>query len=828
MSVLVGLAACNGDDVGTSEATTTSDSTTDTTSTSTTSTSSESDTEVSTTSTSTSTSTSTTSESTSTTVDTTTDGVTTSTTTDGTTTDDTTTGGFQCGDVLCPDNYLCLYDACIPDLGPCASYDDCPGDSYCDNDGQCIPYGVPPDKINDENCQKPDFPAGVTPVVQCEWTGPNNVNDLTNLSHYIYTTPLVADLNLDDDPDKLQPSVIVTTWRTITGGRLGMLRVFDGRTCEEQMRIGGEDEMGTANRLAYGAQIAVADLDGDVANGGHPEIIALHRDESVNPPTTRLIAFGIDNTDLDNPKLNRLWYGRDCGNNNLPVNFGSQWVNHGPSVIDLNDDGIPEIVHDEMVFAANGCIQNAPSYLHYLDLGVQSAVVDVDLDSLPDLVRFNRIAGWNNNTKMWETKPWFFQNANQKSGHVAIANAGTYSSVVGKDINELPEIVVVSAPDNNAPASTTGEVRMMALNGSTVWGPTPIYKGNQVYGGRGGPPTVSDFDGDGQVEFAVAGAYFYTVYDPDCANVVPAQRPGGKCERAPDMLNMPNGVLWAQPASDWSSNITGSSIFDFDGDGKPEVVYRDECWARVYDGSSGKVIFSAPGFSLTGMENPVVADVDGDFASEIVVPRTLGNITCPAVDPLFAESGTHVKKSGFVVYRDPEDRWANSRPVWNQHSYSITHITDQATVPKSTEIAQNWLVEGLNNYRQNTQGGFGNLDIADLTVEMLDLGSLCMFGDGEKVLTAEVCNRGTAPVQDGAIVAFYETANKQDGFDQAKLACSTSTQKLLNVGDCEVVDCLAVLKGDGNIFVKVDPDSLISDCHPGNNLGADAFEICPG
>jgi len=276
-----------------------------------------------------------------------------------------------------------------------------------------------------------------------------------------------------------------------------------------------------------------------------------------------------------------------------------------------------------------------------------------------------------------------------------------------------------------------------------VWGPIPLYKGADPFAGRGGPPTVSDFDADGQVEFAVAGAYSFGVYDPDCAPVVPAQRPGGKCVRDPmqQAKNLPDGVLWVQPSSDWSSNMTGGSVFDFDGDGKAEVVYRDECWARVYDGASGNVLFSAPGFSLTGLEYPTIADVDGDFKSEIVVPRTLGNISCPTTDPLFAGSGNHVKKSGFVIYRDPMDRWANSRPVWNQHAYSITHINDDATVPKSKSILNNWLVEGLNNFRQNTQGAFGLLDIADLTVELTDLGQICMFDGGVKELSAEVCNR---------------------------------------------------------------------------------------
>jgi hypothetical protein len=78
--------------------------------------------------------------------------------------------------------------------------------------------------------------------------------------------------------------------------------------------------------------------------------------------------------------------------------------------------------------------------------------------------------------------------------------------------------------------------------------------------------------------------------------------------------------LWSRRTQDHSSNITGSSVFDFEADGKAEVVYADECFARVYSGSDGKVIFSQYRSSSTWLENPVVADVDGDFRAELVVP----------------------------------------------------------------------------------------------------------------------------------------------------------------------------------------------------------------
>jgi hypothetical protein len=98
----------------------------------------------------------------------------------------------------------------------------------------------------------------------------------------------------------------------------------------------------------------------------------------------------------------------------------------------------------------------------------------------------------------------------------------------------------------------------------------------------------------------------------------------------PFVPSLPDGILWAKLSQDYSSSETGSSIFDFNGDGASEVVYRDECYMRVYDGSSGSVLFSAPASSGTGQEYPVVADVSGTFTTQIVAPRAANGGNCPS------------------------------------------------------------------------------------------------------------------------------------------------------------------------------------------------------
>ncbi len=734
------------------------------------------------------------------------------------------TGDLPCGG--CPPNFICKYDQCIPDLGPCATFDDCPGDSYCDMDGICIPYDVPMGIINDPECKKDNIPEGIKPEQQCEWNGmvkdPNT--DKTVKSTYIYTTPMVADLNLDKDPQKLQPSIIVTTFETIgTMGRIGTLRVFDGRTCGEQMRAGGADEPNDANRPAYAVPWSIGDLDGDVVKGGHPELVGYHRVTSANDAgPVHLYALRV-NSDVDPPVLERMWYGRTCEDDKL-LTFGSANMLNGPMLQDLNDDEFPEIIVGDMVFDNQGCLQTtwAANTTNYMPV-----IADVDFDGVPDLVTNKRTAGWDQKTTEWVNKPWFVANANQLGGWTSMANLGAYTVIDGLDTEQLPEVAVLSV------VNSVGRLRIQTLDGKTVWGPTNLYaKGNEVVG-SGGTVTISDFDGDGQAEMATAAASYYAVYDPDCVAALmgesPPERPGGKCERSPaqQAKNLPDGVLWVQPSQDLSSNVTGSSIFDFNGDGQAEAVYRDECYIRVYDGRTGEVIYSAPASSGTGAEYPAIADVDGDFATEIVVPRTPFN-ACPKVDPIFPMSGNFAARTGFVVYRDPLDRWANSRPIWNQHPYYITHVSDNASIPRSSETLNNWQVDGLNNFRQNTQGNLGKLNVADLTVELADLDSLCELQGGMADLSAEVCNRGTNPVQDGVVVEFLETTDPNAPVEDAVVVCQAVTTKLLLPGECEIIQCSAELKGGGNIFVDVDPEDKIADCHPGNNLGAGALGICPG
>ena len=188
-------------------------------------------------------------------------------------------------------------------------------------------------------------------------------------------------------------------------------------------------------------------------------------------------------------------------------------------------------------------------------------------------------------------------------------------AVVDFDFDDDPETIhpsIVFVSDDGVDGSSelpTGVVRV--IDGGTC---AHQYTIDAHLTSHSSPPAIGDLDGDGRAEFATAGLANYVVYDLDC---VPG---GGTGECGTGRVD---GILWQMPSQDASSNRTGSSVFDFEGDGAAEAVYADECFVRVYQGATGDVLYSQYRSSCTWYENPIVADTDGDYNAELVVPSNL-------------------------------------------------------------------------------------------------------------------------------------------------------------------------------------------------------------
>jgi hypothetical protein len=177
------------------------------------------------------------------------------------------------------------------------------------------------------------------------------------------------------------------------------------------------------------------------------------------------------------------------------------------------------------------------------------------------------------------------------------------------------------------------------------------------------PATVHDFDGDGEPEFAMSSAEHYTVYEADAA------------------------IVWSEMVVD-ASGLAAGTAFDFLGDGVAEAMYADEYSMFVFDGQTGDVLLETTRSSQTGVEYPVVADVDDDGSAEIIV------VSNEYMGP---------KPPTVQVIRDAEDRWIQARRIWNQHTYHVTNVREDGQIPMDEQPS--W--QDLNTFRTNAQLGAG-------------------------------------------------------------------------------------------------------------------------
>ncbi len=669
-----------------------------------------------------------------------------------------------CGGECCDAGDRCFADTCVPELGPCAANDECASDSYCAADGTCVPYGVPADRVrNDECVQDIDIDA-ITPALQCAWTAPP-AGDPYPLSDDLQGTPVVVDFDFDGDPATLRPSIVFSSF----GGPEGeVLRVIDGATCAQQYNV--------ATGIQSASTPALGDLDGD----GRPEIV------SNVSGVVRAYRY-----DPGSDAFVQLWEASTCTGGTRTQHRGIGAEGYSASLHDLDDDGVPEVIGGGSIYAADGCLRAS---IGTTELDRLPVVADVDEDGEPEIVSSRGVYRFDPSGPAIVPESYFAGTTAAGSFlFAAVGDLGNYplAAFGGED---RAEIVVVG----------DGAVRVETLEGTRLLTAS-------LPSGRGGPPTIADFDGDGRAEFATAARTEYVVFDLDClAGGDPASCRG---------MSRTDGRLWAIGVDEASSGVTGSSVFDFDADGRAEVIYHDECFLRVFSGTDGEVLYSFPRSSLTWFEMPVIADVDGDFHTEIVVGAHQYSGSCPSTDryrPEVSFMTTH----GVYVLRDELDRWAASRPVWNQHAYSVTHVGDRGEIRRTRDVAVNWRTTGLNNFRQNVQGDLEALGVADLTASVRGVTPLACL-DGMATVRARVCNRGRLPLGGGLVVALREGALDGPEF------CRTTIAAPIGTGECVEISCTTTAPEEAvDIYVVPDPDDLIDECHETNSWGMLENVVC--
>jgi hypothetical protein len=277
-------------------------------------------------------------------------------------------------------------------------------------------------------------------------------------------------------------------------------------------------------------------------------------------------------------------------------------------------------------------------------------------------------------------------------------------------------------------------------------------------------------------------------------------------------------------------------VFDFDGDERAEVVYADQCYLRIMDGTNGDVLFSVPRSSTTRFDYPVIADVDGDGHTEIVTAQNDHTDNgCSATDIANHRETVNFKAThGVTVWSDAvrsaDKRWAGSRPMWNEYSYSINNVNDNGTIPAMSDVSSMWSSPDQypNSLRQNVQGKTGiSLQRSDLTVSASPLVKCQRAAAPRATLSANLCNRGLAPVPVGAVNVRMAAESAPDN-----ALCEVANTQQLAAGKCEPISCeMAVPRAaeNVNIVVSAEPTNAAPECTAGlNNTALITNVYCSG
>ncbi|MDH5598305.1 MAG: VCBS repeat-containing protein, partial [Cyclobacteriaceae bacterium] len=321
---------------------------------------------------------------------------------------------------------------------------------------------------------------------------------------------------------------------------------------------------------------------------------------------------------------------------------------------------------------------------------------------------------------------------------------------------------------------------------------------------------IADVDGDGNLNVTyVSGPFLYA-------------------------LDENWNLLWKRAIIENSSGTTGTTVFDFNGDGSAETVYRDEQNLYIVDGMNGNFLSSIPCRSLTFMEYPIVADVDNDGETEICV-------TCLTNDndDIYNDIGdSHIR-----VFRSKDDKWVPARKVWNQHAYFNVNVNDDLSIPIqmqkhhlafSSGTCKTGPVKPLNSFLNQapylTVEGCPNYGAADLNFGGNVAVTQAVCPDTDFQVSFDISNSGDKDVLFDIPITFYNG----DPFTATSTKLNTTSVFLsIPAGQTVRVNNLTVFGPGGsfNLYISVNDDGSgtppiafplggLAECDYSNNVGS--------
>lgn len=526
--------------------------------------------------------------------------------------------------------------------------------------------------------------------------------------------------------------------------------------------ISGDDghEIWSRTDIALSPYSSVAT--GDIDNDGVAEIIAVrnYREELIAFENTGAIKW---RAPLDGP------------GSIIPIIPPPGFVFDQPIIVNLEGDNEAEIVLGREAFrgltgeqlwegefdAGGNAGKPADRPLSIAD-GQASIAADVDLDGKMDVIAGRTMYDFEGRTR-WhrgDIKPIPHTDAvgqrYNDSGYVAVGNF---------DLDDKAEIVLTIGD----------ELYLLEHTGQTIWGPKYAPDLTEM-----GAPTIADVDADGLPEIFVSSRGRLTIFESD-----------GTVKRSVDILD--------------NSGFTSATVFDFQNDGRYEIVHIDEHSFRVLDALTGTELFQTRHTSHTVYEVPVIADIDGDKQADIVLTGT---------DDDFVAGVT----PGIRVFKARNGAFADAGSVWGSHAFHIDEVAEDSTIPLLE--APSWLTH--NTYRVQRSPTPDPMGMPDFTV-----GDLRLIDRGpglDPQVTVRVGNGGPVDAHEPPTISIYRGDPAAGGVLLKQVRLDTLRPARFQVVNLGTVP----LTGTGELFAVADQANKARECRETNNRRSISFSATNG